>query len=141
RAAAASAGPPAGPRGASAPAREGADKLRKLAAAAREAATRLEAERLAPGLWAPALAKEREADAALGRQDFAKAQAAYGEAQAGYEQAAARAEQAVALVAKEFEARKAQETMRQARQAAERIEASKLAPPLWAKASGIERDA
>jgi predicted Ser/Thr protein kinase len=124
-----------------APGREAAEKLRKLAVTAREAATRQEAERLAPALWASAVAKEREADRAIGRQEFPQAEAAYKDAQQGYEQAADQAQQAVVLVAKEFEASKVQERAQGARQAAEQTEAAKRAPPLWARATGIERDA
>jgi predicted Ser/Thr protein kinase len=125
----------------SAPGREAADKLRELVVTSREAATRLEAERLAPTRWASAVAKEGEADRAFGQQAFPQAEAAYKDAQQGYEQAAAQAQEAVALVAKEFEARKVQERAQEARQGAEQAEAAKLAPPLWARATGIERAA
>ncbi len=124
-----------------APGREAAENLRKLAVTSREAATRLEAERLAPTLWASAVAKEREADRAFGQQAFPQAEAAYKDAQRGYEQAAVQAQEAVVLVAKEFEARKVQERAQEARQGAEQAEAPKLAPPQWARATGIERDA
>jgi Protein kinase domain len=126
---------------ASGAARESAEKLRKLAATAREAATRLEAERLAPAVWGPSVAKEREGDRALGRQEFAQAEAAYKEAQQGYERAAAQAQEAVIQVAKEFEARKVQERAEAARQGAEQTDAAKLTPGLWARATGIEREA
>ncbi len=118
-----------------------AEELRAKTRGARESAAKGEAERLAAGLWAPAAAKEREAEAAFGRQEYAAAQAAYRDAERAYERAGAQAQRAVVLVAREFEARRVQERAVEARQAAEAADAARLAPPLWARATRAERDA
>jgi hypothetical protein len=129
-----------GPSAAPSP-RAAAEAARRQVGAVRESASKVEAERLASALWAAAVSHEREGDAALGRQDFAAAQAAYREAERGFERAAAEGQQAVILVAREVEARRVQERATEARRAAEAAEAARLVPPLWARATGSERDA
>jgi hypothetical protein len=121
--------------------RDVAEDLRTKARGARESAAKGEAERLAAALWTAAAARERDAEAAFGRQDYAIAQAAYRDAEQAYERAAAQAQRAVVLVAREFEARRVQERTVEARQAAEAADAAQLAPPVWARASKAERDA
>jgi hypothetical protein len=123
------------------PERAAAEALRVTVQAARESAAKVEAERLARTPWAAAVAREREADAALGQQEYAKAQAAYRDAEQAYGRAAAEAQQAMVAAARELDARRVQERSAEARRTAEAADAAKLVGPLWARATGVERDA
>jgi hypothetical protein len=121
--------------------RAAAEALRTRMLAARDVAAKAEAERLVPGLWAPAAEKEREAETALGKQDFARAQVGYREAQQGYERAAREAQRITSLARQEAETRRVQDQAAEARRVAELTESSKWAPPHWARATAAQREA
>ncbi len=123
------------------PERVKAEELRKAMLQAREDAQKIAAERLASESWRVALDKEREAEVALGKQDFARAQAGYGEAQQRYQTAAVEARKQIDQLTELAKVRPFQEQAAQARRRAELAEALKLAAPLWIKATEVERSA
>ncbi len=123
------------------PGRQAAEELREKTRAAREAAMKAEAEQLAPKLWAPAAAKEREAEAALGRREFTRAETGYREAVAAYDRAAAEARRLAVLAGREGETRRQEERAAEARRAAEIVDAAQNAAAPWTRALGLERDA
>jgi hypothetical protein len=103
--------------------------------AAREEAARANAQHLARALFAAAAERAAEADAALGKQDVANAQQRYREALEGYRLAKAEATRIAPLVQA---TRAAENRVGEARRAAERVEAPKRAPVLWAKAGSAQ---
>jgi hypothetical protein len=121
--------------------RTATEELRTQMLARRGEAARVEAERLAPGLWAAATQREREAETALAQQDFPRAQAGYREAQEHYSVAAREAQQVSLQVQKAAEAQRLKEQAREARRAAELVEAARLVGPLWTQATRVEEEA
>jgi hypothetical protein len=115
--------------------------VRKTAEASRLAASKIDAARLVPGAWAEATARERDATDALGRRDYARAQAAFREAREAFDRASDQARQAMAVLAREIEARRTQDRSGEARRAAEVAGASRHAQGLWDRAAGLDRDA
>ena len=111
-------------------ARSAADTLRQEMLKAREGAAHEDAERLVPTLWAAAQAKEREAEAALGREEFGRTGTAYGEAREAYQQAEREARWTA-------QARSARGQAVEARRAAEVAGAPNLAPEIWSRATQI----
>jgi hypothetical protein len=118
-----------------------AEESRTLAATAREAVTKAEAERLAPKTWTIAATTEREADTAFDQQELRRAQGGYQQARRLYEQALVEAQAATVVATKQAEVGRAQEAALQARQVAERAEAAQRAPVLWARAVDGQRSA
>jgi len=121
--------------------RAAAEDLRKAMLAARDAATRAEVERLAPDLWATAAALEREAEAALGTPDFARARTSYREAREAYERAEGAGRRAALLARTQAEARQAEKETAEARRAAEIAGAATHAAGPWARATAAQREA
>ncbi|MBI4012303.1 MAG: protein kinase, partial [Candidatus Rokubacteria bacterium] len=123
------------------PERAKAEELRKSMLAARDEARNLQAERLAPESWRAAGEKEREAEAALGKQDFARARVDYGEAQQRYAAATAETKKRLLVLTETAKVLPLQEQAAQARRRAEVTDAPKLSAPLWAKATDAEKTA
>jgi serine/threonine protein kinase len=116
-----------------------AEDARKSMAAARDEAAKAEGDKSRS--WAPAAEKEREGDAALGKQDFAGALSAYNEARAGYSRAAKEATEQRDLALKLKGVREQQDQAAQARSRAQGLEAPTLAGDLWNKALALEKSA
>src|SRR5262249_40405874 len=70
-----------------------ARKVQERAGAARQGAEQADAAKLAPGLWARATGMERDAETAVKRQDFDRAQVLWGQAEDAYRRAQAEAKQ------------------------------------------------
>jgi hypothetical protein len=134
-------GPAPSPPTPASSARETAEELRRAADAARMAASKIEAQRLAPAAWAEAAARDKAAHDALARRDFPRAQAAFRESREAFERAADQARQAMVALGREIEARRTQDRTGEARRAAEVAGAGRHAPGLWERAAGLDRDA
>jgi hypothetical protein len=120
--------------------REPAEGLREPVVAARGEASRANAERLASDQFLAAAGKEREAEHAASSQNASMAQQRYQEALDGYALAKQDAERAVLRSRKETDSRVAAGRVAEARRAAQKAEAQKLAPALWTKASAAQRE-
>jgi hypothetical protein len=136
-------------------ARQMADTRRpqEQAGEARRAAEVVDAPRLAGPSWTRAATAQREADAALGRDDFERAQALFRDAERAYREAEREATQRATATAAAERARLAAlkrqlEAAEQiaaaaaaARREAEQAGAPRHAPPLWSTAQAKEQEA
>ncbi|HSF01592.1 MAG TPA: hypothetical protein VLA62_01190, partial [Solirubrobacterales bacterium] len=118
-----------------------AEEARRAMAAARDEAAKAEANKVDAKSWAAAGDREREADAAFGKQDFAGAQAAYAGAREAYARAAKEANDKKRTAEKVREVREQQDQAVQARSRAQGLEAATLAGDLWNKGIGLEKSA
>ncbi len=117
------------------------EQVRTQMAQARGLAEQAEARRVAPRLWAEAIAKETEGQAALGRREFSAAQQRFREAQHGYQRAAQEAHREAATQAqRQRETEQLRDQTAQARRVAEGADAKRLAPKLWAEATAKETE-
>jgi hypothetical protein len=118
-----------------------AEQARALMAQAREAADRADAKRLAAPLHAAAEGKERDGQAAFGRQEYPRARQLFQDAQAEYQKAAQEGQRVAAIERDRQGADQARTLAAQARTEAEKAEARQHAAPLWASAGAKEADA
>jgi hypothetical protein len=117
--------------------RQQAMRARAEAAAAREAVTVVTEWRHGEATPEAMQGKEKEAEAAFAREDYARATELFREAAAAYRQAAAEAEKHQGPAQEAEDARAA---MAQAKGRAEQANAKEYAPPVWAAARGKETD-
>jgi serine/threonine protein kinase len=113
-------------------------RAQKDTAGARDDAVKSQAEKLAPASWSAARDKEREADAAFGKGDLARAQTGYAEALAAY--AKATKDALDVLTGERREAAEAADNATKSRRVAEQAEAQKYSGKRFAAAQEREND-
>ncbi len=119
--------------------REVVEDLSKKAAAAREQATKANAERFANAFFATAAGHRGDAEAALADGRVADAQAAYRRAIDGYAVAATEAQKV--LAGKQDETGRLQNQVEVSRRTAAGAQAENLAGPQWTKATSLHQAA
>jgi serine/threonine-protein kinase len=116
-------------------------RLQREMLRARAQAEQADAQRLAPQIWADAATKAEAAQAALGRKDYALAQQRFRDAQVDYQRAAREAREIALGAERQRELEQLRASTAQARAAAERADAKRLAPKAWAEAIAKETEA
>jgi predicted Ser/Thr protein kinase len=122
-------------------ARDLAEGLRKQVAAAREEATKSNADRLAASTFTKATEKAREGEVAFDAGQFSGAQAALGEALRNYNEATSQARETFAREGQQEASRRLQAQTDEARQIAQSAEAEQLTESLWTQAGKAEKEA